>query len=71
MKLSYNWLRQYAPVDETPEALAERLTMGGLEVEGIDRIGSPLDGVVVGRVESVRAHPNADRLTLCNVDLGD
>lgn len=71
MKISYNWLREYAPVAAAPEELAEVLTMGGLEVESVVRIGSPLDGVVVGRVLETRPHPNADRLTLCDVDLGD
>lgn len=70
MNISYNWLREYAPVRESPEELAEILTMGGLEVEGIDKTGSSLDGVVVGRVERVRPHPNADRLVCCEVNLG-
>ena len=70
MNISYNWLREYAPVEESPEELAEILTMGGLEVEGVREIGSALDGVVVGRVERVRPHPNASRLVCCEVDLG-
>ena len=70
MNISYNWLREYAPVKESPEELAEILTMGGLEVEGVREIGSSLDGVVVGRVKGVRPHPNADRLSCCEVDLG-
>ena len=45
--------------------------MGGLEVEGITRIGQALDGVVVGEVKAVRPHPNADRIVLCDVDCGD
>ena len=71
MDISYNWLAQYVDHDLAPEALAEVLTMGGLEVEGIDRIGQSLDGVVVGHVDAVRAHPNADKLVLCDVDCGD
>lgn len=71
MKVSYNWLRTYAPVDATPEELADRLTMGGLEVDRIDRIGSTMEGVVIGEVLAVRKHPNADRLTLCEVNLGE
>ncbi|NBB73953.1 MAG: phenylalanine--tRNA ligase subunit beta [Bacteroidetes bacterium] len=71
MDISYNWLAQYVDHDLAPEALAEVLTMGGLEVEGIDRIGQSLDGVIVGQVLAVEAHPNADRLVLCDVDCGD
>ncbi len=71
MDISYNWLAQYVDHDLDPKALGEKLTMGGLEVEGIDRIGQSLDGVVVGRVDAVRTHPNADKLVLCDVDCGD
>ncbi len=70
MDISYRWLQQYVEVDDGPEALAERLTRLGLEVDGLDRVGSTLDGVVVGEVQRVREHPNADRLVLCDVDLG-
>jgi len=58
-------------VDRSPEDLADQLTMAGLEVEGVERIGTGLEGVVVGRVEAVRAHPDANRLVLCDVDLGE
>jgi len=71
MDISYRWLQRYVHLEETPEALAERLTMGGLEVDGGTRIGSALNGVVVGEVQAVREHPDADRLVLCDVDLGD
>jgi len=71
MDISNRWLRRYVDVDLSPDDLAEELTMAGLEVEGVDRVGTRLDGVVVGRVEAVREHPNADRLLLCDVDLGE
>lgn len=70
MKISYNWLKDYVAVSSSPNELAETLTMAGLEVDGIQTIGSNLEGVVVGRVIAVRPHPNADRLTLCDVDVG-
>jgi phenylalanyl-tRNA synthetase beta chain len=71
VQISYNWLTQYVTTDWTPEALAEELTMAGLEVETVEPIGRHLDGVIVGCIEAVREHPNADRLVLCDVDLGD
>ena len=71
MNISYRWLQRYVHVDEGPEVLAERLTMAGLEVDGIEPAGTDLDGVVVGEVLDVREHPNADRLQLCDVDLGE
>jgi len=69
--VSYNWLNQYVDHDWAPDDLADCLTMAGLEVETVKPVGQSLDGVVVGEVKTVRAHPNADRLVLCDVDLGD
>ncbi len=71
MDVSYRWLSTYVDHDWTPEVLAERLTLAGLEVETVEPLGQSLDGVVVGEVQAVREHPNADRLVLCDVDLGD
>ena len=70
MKISYSWLKDYVDHDLSPEALAERLTMSGLEVESVETTGAALEGVVVGEVLEVRPHPNADRLTVCRVDVG-
>jgi len=70
MKLSYRWLTQYIDLDLSPQALAEALIGLGLEVEAVEPLGTALEGVVIGRVLSVRPHPNADRLTLCQVDVG-
>ncbi|MEZ4702818.1 MAG: phenylalanine--tRNA ligase subunit beta [Rhodothermales bacterium] len=70
MKLSYNWLGDYVAHGLDADALADRLTMAGLEVDDVERHGEALDGVVVGRVLATQRHPNADRLTLCQVDIG-
>ncbi|PEN11279.1 phenylalanine--tRNA ligase subunit beta [Longibacter salinarum] len=70
MDISYRWLERYVHLEESPEALAEQLTMAGLEVDDVSPIGSDLEGVVVGEVMDVRDHPNADRLVLCDVDIG-
>lgn len=71
MEISYRWLERYVDHDWDPEALAEQLTMAGLEVETVEPLGQNVDGVMVGEIQSVREHPNADRLVLCDVDLGD
>ena len=71
MKISYNWLNEYVDHPLSPDDLGEALTMSGLELEEAETLGMALDGVVVGRVLEVKAHPNADRLTLCQVDLGN
>ncbi|MFO8098264.1 MAG: phenylalanine--tRNA ligase subunit beta, partial [Salinibacter sp.] len=71
MDISVRWLEQYVDYDGTPEELADALTMAGLEVDAITPLGQHLDGVVVGRIEAVREHPNADQLVLCDVTMGD
>lgn len=70
MNISFNWLREYVDIPMSPAELADRLTLLGLEVEDIAEIGPVLDGVVVGNVLDVKPHPNADRLTVCSVDIG-
>jgi phenylalanyl-tRNA synthetase beta chain len=73
MKISYNWLKSYVAFDWTPQELGKRLTMGGLEVEGIEEfetVKGSLAGVVVGEVMTCQRHPNADKLSLTTVDVG-
>lgn len=71
MKFSENWLRQHVPTDATREQLAATLTAIGLEVEEVVALGESLDGVVVGRIVSAEKHPEADRLQVCQVEIGD
>ena len=71
MRISLNWLRRYVQFKISPEELAQKLTSVGLEVEGIEHIGIALQNFVVGEVLSVRKHPNADRLSVCNVKVSD
>jgi phenylalanyl-tRNA synthetase beta chain len=70
MKIAESWLREWVNPDLDTEALAERLTMAGHEVDGIEFEGQGLDGVVVAEVVEVSKHPNADRLSVCKVDSG-
>ncbi len=70
MKVSVNWLKEYIDIDASVDELAERLTMLGLEVEDIEKLGAEYTNMVVGRVLEVRRHPSADRLTVCLVDPG-
>jgi len=67
MRLPLSWLFEYLDVEQTPEGLAERLTALGIEVEGIIYENPSFSGVVVGRVESVQPHPNADKLCVARV----
>ncbi len=72
MRISLKWLADYVDVTVPPEELARRLTMAGLEVEAIERLGGDWDEqlITVGEVVSVDPHPNADRLRLATADLG-
>ncbi|MFW5803250.1 MAG: phenylalanine--tRNA ligase subunit beta [Verrucomicrobiota bacterium] len=71
MKTSLQWLSMYVPVPDDPRELTEQLTLAGLEVEGIDIQGSIPDGVVVGEILSREPHPDADRLSVCQVNVGN
>ncbi len=70
MQFSENWLRQWVNPSLSTEALAHLLTMSGLEVEGYVPVAPPFSGVVVAQVLTVDKHPNADRLSVCSVDIG-
>ncbi len=70
MRISYNWLQEYIHLELSPDELAGRLTMAGLEVESVTAFREPLPQVVAGRIISLEPHPRADRLTLVGVDGG-
>src|SRR6266851_5348892 len=70
MKVTLNWLKQYVDFDWSLEELAERLTMLGIEVEGVQKLKGEFEGVVVAQVITCDKHPNADKLSLCRVNDG-
>lgn len=70
MKFSENWLRTYVNPALDSEALGHALTMAGLEVEAMEPAAPPFDKVVVAQVLSLAKHPDADRLNVCQVDVG-
>ena len=74
MKISYNWLKQYIATDLSPQEVSEILTNTGLEVEGLEEVQSikgGLEGVLIGEVLSCDLHPDADKLTVTTVNLGE
>ena len=71
MNVTLNWLKAYIDFEFSPSELADRLTMLGVEVESVKHLGTELEGVIVGSVTSIRPHPNADKLVLCQVDTGE
>jgi phenylalanyl-tRNA synthetase beta chain len=70
MRISLNWLKELVDLPMSPEELAEMLTMAGFEVEDIENRQTWADGVVVGKVLTREPHPNADKLSVCTVDIG-
>lgn len=70
MKISLNWLSDFIELDNSAEEIAEMLTMAGLEVTSVS-IGGDYKGIVVGEVTECVKHPNADKLSLCTVDIGE
>ncbi|MGZ4119071.1 MAG: phenylalanine--tRNA ligase subunit beta [Actinomycetota bacterium] len=64
MRVPLSWLREFTPVDDDPDAFATRLSMFGLKVDQVIRVGEGIRGIVVGEVRAVREHPDADSLML-------
>lgn len=71
MQFSENWLRQYVNTSLTTEQLSHALTMSGLEVEGLEPVGATFTKVVIAQILSAEKHPDADRLQVCKVDVGE
>ena len=70
MKVTLNWLKQYVDFDWSPEELAERLTLLGLEVEGVHKTGGEFDGIVVAQILTRDPVPGSDKLSVCKVNDG-
>ena len=70
MNISTRWLREWVDPKVSDTELSEKLTMAGLEVERLAPVAPPFEGLVVGHVVNCARHPNADKLSLCEVDIG-
>ncbi|MFC1827499.1 phenylalanine--tRNA ligase subunit beta [Thermodesulfobacteriota bacterium] len=71
MKFTLNWLKEYTDFDLPVDVLADKLTMLGLEVDNVDDLYQELDPIKVAKIINVKPHPDADRLTLCDVTVGE
>ena len=71
MKFSESWLREWVNPSVSRDELSHQITMAGLEVDRIAPVAPPFEGLVVGHVVSCDKHPNADKLSLCEIDIGD
>ena len=70
MKFSVNWLREFVDLPKNPEEIADLLTRAGIETKNIETRGAKIDNVIVSQITASSRHPNADRLTVCEVDDG-
>ena len=70
MRVSLNWIKDYVDIDMDVHELAQRLTMTGLEVEGIEHVGHSLEKIIVAKILEIQKHPKADRLVICQMDTG-
>lgn len=71
MKISYNWLKDFVDITESAEEVAQKLTVSGFEVEDLIYVNKYLHDVYVGHIEKIERHPQADRLVVCQVNVGD
>lgn len=72
MKIPYSWLKEYIDLDDiSVEDVAKKITLSGNEVSSIEKVGGDIAGVVIGKVVSVHKHPDADKLSICKVDIGE
>lgn len=71
MQASIKWLKEYVEFDQTPEVLAEMMTMAGVPVEGITDMGKGIDNIVTGKIINIEKHPNATKLSVCTIDVGN
>lgn len=70
MRASIKWLQDYVEIKETPEKLADMLTMAGVPVAAVETLGQNIEGVVTGQVLEMSPHPNADKLSVCKINIG-
>ena len=71
MLVPLSWLKKYVDMEITPEEYQNRMVLAGFEIASIDRLFEEIKNVVVGRITKVEKHPNADRLQVCQVDVGE
>lgn len=71
MHVTYKWLMNYVNVGETPQAVADALTAAGVAVDSVINLDKGLQGARIGRIKEISPHPNADKLFVCSLDVGD
>ena len=72
MKIPLSWLKEFVNLEDlTAEEIAKNLTLAGSEISSIEKVGGDINGVIIGKVLSVGKHPDADKLSVCEVSIGD
>lgn len=71
MLVPVKWLKKYVDIDIDTKTLCDKMTMSGSKVEGIEKKGVDIEGVVIGKIEDIQSHPNADKLVVVIVNIGD
>ena len=70
MNISLSWLKRYVDIDVPVQELCDKMVMSGFEVESIEDLSATMDRVVVGRIAKLEKHPDADKLQICQIDIG-
>ena len=72
MNTSLSWIKAYVPdLDVTAQEYTDAMTLSGTKVEGYEELDADLDKIVVGQIEKIEKHPDADKLVICQVNVGD
>ena len=71
MLVPIKWLKEYIELDVSAQELADAMTLTGTNAEGVTQIADDIENVVVGKIVKIRQHPNADKLVICDVDVGN
>ena len=70
MKVPYSWLQDYVDINVTPQELGDKLTLTGSQLEEVIVQGETIDKVVTGKITKIEKHPDADKLSICQVNIG-
>ena len=71
MNTSLSWIKAYVPdLDVTPQEYTDAMTLSGTKVEGYERMDQDLDKIVIGQIDKIEKHPDADKLIICQVNIG-
>jgi phenylalanyl-tRNA synthetase beta chain len=72
MNTSLSWIKQYVPdLDVTAQEYGDAMTLSGTKVEGYEELDADLERIVIGQIEKIEAHPDADKLIVCQVNVGE